>query len=692
MDSAKALLEQILLGGTLQDKLAGREFSYGSLDFDRMTAMPLLDLPGRSGVLDPSTKSSGRFPKHAEIIKTPEARGRLLHFFANHELLAIETMAYVLLRFPEAPEAFKRGVFRVLQEEQEHLGQYLARMKDYGVSFGEVPLNLFFWNTLKEMRSPLDFVTQMSLTFEQANLDFALEYATLFESKLQDPVTASLLRKVHDDEVRHVEHGWKWFQEWRPRDSRSNFEVYQDLLPFPMTARRARGAGKTLGAEGEVVFAADSRIRAGMDADFVRKVRIAGGSRGRVPDFYFFNPQCEIESGSGALPMSLKQKIRDLEALMLWLPLEDDVIELSVRPPLLFLEELHGLKGALPEVVTPEECLDRFKVFQEFKPWGFGPSAWSRLKELKDRFRSPPSFDSRIHEEKLFSKAFWKTELKTAGVVISSEGGVREGIEAVLLQNPEASSFLVKSAKGTSGRGHLRIPRDHLRVAVSEGPDSGDELLEKLRKRMERGGPEGSAALVIEPYFEKLVDFSVQYDLRADGSVREFEPRFFRVDSGFQYQGAYLGTHAGADFDPGAVNALFREREALRASHARVLEIARFHQYTGPIGIDAMMVRGSDGRPQQVPVIEVNVRYTMGRIAHEIEAALRHRGGFKHGVWVFLKESELMKHSARSFVELEERLRSRFGRNFWSTTPSEGARGVWTFSLMNQDTYAEFGF
>ncbi|MEM7196545.1 MAG: DUF455 family protein, partial [Pseudomonadota bacterium] len=83
-------------------------------------------------------------------------RGRLLHFFANHELLAAELMALVLLKFPEAPADFRMGVARTLQEEQMHTRLYMKRLRECGVPFGSEPVNGFFWNSVSTMQTPAD--------------------------------------------------------------------------------------------------------------------------------------------------------------------------------------------------------------------------------------------------------------------------------------------------------------------------------------------------------------------------------------------------------------------------------------------------------------------------------------------------------------------------------------------------------
>ncbi|MEI6399206.1 MAG: DUF455 family protein, partial [Pseudomonadota bacterium] len=152
----------------------------GILDSHTNSAWPFLTpaLPARTPglTLDRSKKTGeNTFPTRSKL-SDGRARGLVLHFFANHELLALELMAVALLKWPDAPEGFRRGLVQTMAEEQNHMRLYLDRMKDLGVEFGEANLNGFFWKCMKDLASPMEFAAAMSMTFEQANLDFALHY------------------------------------------------------------------------------------------------------------------------------------------------------------------------------------------------------------------------------------------------------------------------------------------------------------------------------------------------------------------------------------------------------------------------------------------------------------------------------------------------------------------------------------
>ena len=94
-------------------------------------------------------------------LHTEKERGLVLHFFANHELMALELMALALLKFPQAPERFRRGLVQTLKDEQQHLQLYLRRMEEVGVEFGEIPVSDFFWQAIGPMQSPKEYVTSL---------------------------------------------------------------------------------------------------------------------------------------------------------------------------------------------------------------------------------------------------------------------------------------------------------------------------------------------------------------------------------------------------------------------------------------------------------------------------------------------------------------------------------------------------
>lgn len=658
------LFRQILCGGALTDKFLGYDLSFGQIDW---TGEPfdhalIPELPGRAFVVPTANADSG-FPKKSKLILESEEgyreRGRLLHYFANHELLAIETMALTLLRFPEAPLEFKKGVFKTLQDEQRHMSLYLSRMKEYGVQLGDVPFSYYFWNRLRDMKTPLDFVVRMSMTFEQANLDFALEFAKLFETQMDDDKTAKLLKQVHDDEVKHVGHGIKWFKEWNAEEINSEGEwgAYLHQLPYPLNARRAKGS---------VFFAAESRADAGFSKEFIDSIRIAGGSRGRVPDYYLFNPECEIEADLPDLPKVLREKIEDLAPVMLWIAHSEDVVELPVIPSIEFQKTMFEYRGELPEMVTEAEVQkglpSRYEVVEMIKPWGWGRRAWDCEKKWASQIRKHPTFDATLMSDRFFSKAYWKQFMCEAapdlvqGQVIAS----LPEFESWLSVNADSEQeYIFKLSKSTSGRGHVVFK-----------PSLIDEEVKKLLKKKMLEG-------VIEPYFDKIADFSVQYeilDLPEGKKIKRFEPKFFFVDDHLQYLGAWLGPIPSShDLFP-AWQTIERNRPTMVRAHDLILKHLLDAGYVGPVGIDALVAKQTDGELFMVPVIEVNVRYTMGRVAQALEAALRKKGHSGPAQLRFHSKQELKRLGLSSFDELSKRFSEE---SYFPVTPLESAKSTW---------------
>lgn len=211
----------------------------------------------------------------ARAVKVPPVTGmqdvsqrrRILHALANHELQAAELFAWMLLAFPDEPVSFRRGLLQILVEEQEHCQLYIDRLVALGGRFGDYPVTGHFWHRIDDVKTPLDFICVMGLTFENANLDFAQAYAQAARD-VGDIETAEAIDKVHRDEIRHVAFAWRWLQRWKPTD-KSSYQTFAETIQFPLTPSRARGAS----------FDRESRALAGMDDEFIDELAAASATR-----------------------------------------------------------------------------------------------------------------------------------------------------------------------------------------------------------------------------------------------------------------------------------------------------------------------------------------------------------------------------------------------------------------------------
>ncbi len=212
--------------------------------------------PGRPGDLQIAAAREVKVPPIIGMSDRSQRR-RIIHALANHELQAIELFAWAVLAFPNTPRAFRRGLIAILVEEQRHFELYCERLADHGTSFGDFGVTGHFWRQLDAMGTPLAFLCAMGLTFENANLDFAGEYAAAAVAA-GDQATADALAIVHRDEERHVNFAYRWVTKLK-EPSETALQAYQRTIEFPLSISRARGK----------VFDRDSRIRAGLDIDFI---------------------------------------------------------------------------------------------------------------------------------------------------------------------------------------------------------------------------------------------------------------------------------------------------------------------------------------------------------------------------------------------------------------------------------------
>ncbi|HEU5124176.1 MAG TPA: DUF455 family protein [Verrucomicrobiae bacterium] len=641
--------EQVLFATSLEEKLRAPENIS-----DERPGSPLITpaAPGRPTELRFKPQVSGKadFPG-LHGLEQPRERGRLLHFFANHELLATELMALVLLRFPDAPAAFRKGVLQTLKDEQEHTRLYIERMKACGIHFGELPVSGYFWRTVSAMENPMDYVSSLCLTFEQANLDFARHFANGF-AQVGDADTSKLLHKIYKDEIGHVAYGLKWFRRWK-NPTESDWEAFCRQLKFPLSPQRAKGF--SLNVEG--------RRAAGLDPQFIAELNVYSQSKGRTPSVFVFNPFAEARIAQGKTFNPSKhqaQLARDLENLPQFLCREDDIVLVEKRPSVEFLSSIKQAGFPLPEFIemaltpspspigwervaegrvrahtSPIQNL-RSRKLGRLRPWAWGPDSLELLAPLLPNVTAEQrSAEQRFNQKiaRLYSKRWsaeflrkiisnskfqvpnstsaetrdWLCTMNEVGVAVNSIEAALETISTIRKRGHH--KIVVKESLGLAGSNAMRLFE----------PD----LLESHRRWMANALSNGRV-LVIEPWLERELDFSVQLEMTGDGlKLRGYTGLL--NDAKGQFQANWAESHHHKRI-PAAVIARFPEIPDISSRLLRLyanifkrLESElREVDYLGPIGIDAFVYRTTDGGCRIKPIVEINPRYTMGRLTVEL--------------------------------------------------------------------------
>lgn len=651
--------EQVVFGTTLEDKL----MAPGKLTHRRSSSQ----IPDVTSLRNPSRpvglQMEHEFVRtkglpHESSLENERARGQLLHFFANHELLATELMALVLLKFPDAPREFRQGVLVTLQEEQEHTRMYIQRMKECGVEFGSYPLSGQFWRVVEPMKSPMDFVSRLSLTFEQANLDFSLHFSSVFRN-IGDDKTADLLQKIYEDEITHVQHGLQWFRQWKAPDA-SDWQAYQDSLEFPMSPARGRGPS--------VAFNRQGRQQAGLNDDFIDAIEVFRQSRGRRPTVRWFNPDAESElsgelssqnAGHAKREKMLQQLAEDLELVMLAQSKRDDIVLVHKLPSRELRRHLIDAGFDLPEfmLLGDREQLKNRKL-HHCTPWAWTPQSYQLTEPFADSIgHKPPVWKSSNVE--LFRKSWaaekladwtsepddespdWLIEKECVGIPISNVEEASLALKEIAQRGYEFA--IVKKDLSSSGRGQRRFKCNL--------PLGEQDLawLDAMINSCQSPGP----FCIVEPELDRVVDLSFLWH-----RSRSEPPRFLGwtrpvIAPGRRYAGTKIGTNKFEDCSKELVRFLLTDRAAITRRVCEWLEprinnelISR--DFEGYFGVDTFVAKNKDGDFKIKPLVELNPRMTMGHIALRLEKRLT--PGVRAEFRIFTKsEWDKVEHTIKRF-------------------------------------------
>ncbi len=638
------------------DRLADKISCPDALTDAHPRARPIPALPARPPRLRLDALIRGpapKFPGPGELVR-PEARGRALHFFANHELLAAELMAVCLLRFPGAPARFRMGVGRILIEEQRHLARYVLRMRALGVDFGDLSVGGPFWAALSSMPSPLTFTAGMGLCFEQANLDHAARFARLF-SAAGDEESAALMRDVLEDEIGHVAHGAKWFDRFRPGGER--FSEFAASLPAGLDPVRARGP--TLEVE--------PRLRAGLDRTFIDALAAHRAPKGRRPRLWVFSPEVELDAIGRTPSRALAALAADLAPAFGLLGSDDDLLLTSRAPSPAFVAALAAAGLPAPRAVPTVAEARRHRP-DAVLTWGPSARLHRQLAAVEPRIPFP-SADPTRDPRRLLHKGLvleMRRRLAERGWLEPAlVGTLATSLSEVIAEGP----VVLKAPYSASGQ----------RRRIVLGPLSSEDV------RFVKLCLQSDGAVLVEPWLDRVLDLG----LVLPEAGRPTLLRFFT-----DRKGAYQG-HAVApplsEVEPEVARAVACGLGSDLAQMVATLaaEVRRLVP-TGPCGLDLLAYRTAAG-VRLHPAVEVNARYTMGHIAARLVGHLA-RG--RVGIWRHLPRRHLPEAIAlpEPEVVLEGEKRRLAGGLVFTSDPSTAEAAVSVLSVHRSVTEAEAAF
>ncbi len=286
------------------------------------------------------------------------------------------------------------------------------------------------------------------------------------------------------------------------------------------------------------------------------------------------------------------------EILPLWLASEGDSVMCS-GVNARWYDDIRN-QFSLPAVVW-----DHAAAGQHPRPWG-----WSRA--VREVFRNAGFPDTALPSDRALDRmrllSHRRTALRLHAILAAklqfplwpcgTEVSDSESLEKQLHSEPFS---VLKAPWSSSGRGIHFCDASRL-----------PQILKQAAGIIRRQG-----SVIVEPRARRITDFAMLY-IYNDGRASFSGYSLFTTNDSGHYTSNIVDT---PDAILARLSAVYPSEhlEALRDAVADALPAIIGEDYSGPIGIDMMIVESPDGgAPLIHPVVEINLRYTMGFVAHAL--------------------------------------------------------------------------
>ncbi|NYF31287.1 ferritin-like domain-containing protein [Sphingopyxis sp. JAI108] len=200
---------------------------------------------------EPELLAPNQMPKRG---KGGSERGRiaLLHALAHIEFVAIDLAVDLVGRFGgEFPRAFVDDWIGVAADEAMHFALLDRRLRQLGSHYGALPAHAGLWEAAQVTADDaLARLAIVPMVLEARGLDVTPATVERFRSA-GDAVSAKILLRIYNDEIRHVSAGTLWFRQKCDEMGFNAVETWHALVksrfrgglkpPFNDSARRRAG-------------------------------------------------------------------------------------------------------------------------------------------------------------------------------------------------------------------------------------------------------------------------------------------------------------------------------------------------------------------------------------------------------------------------------------------------------------------
>lgn len=332
---------------------------------------------------------------------------------------------------------------------------------------------------------------------------------------------------------------------------------------------------------------------------------------------HIFNPEHDMALASNlecyTAPHAGRQLRKDLGFIAaLWADDGDAVVVDDVEAA---LESARHIRKYLPEVVflSKEDLQERhFHIDENVRvcPWGWDASLRSELIRANASFEQIIPTKSEIETiRQLSNRQFASThvlpDLQNVSSRCVGQATSCSDMDSLLLLLKEQRRSIVKAPWSSSGRGIRYV----------------ETTLDDHQAGWCRNIIASQGCLMVEPYYNKIVDFGMEFEALPDGSVAYNGLSLFKT-----INGAYAGNILATEKNKREMIGRYIDVDLIDEMHEAIcshLSMLLQEKYIGPFGLDMMIVAmDKDNRDKENlrlhPCVELNLRRTMGHVALNI--------------------------------------------------------------------------